>query len=63
MAVVFDVREDEGGWTVFDRRTGKPAENAARTLVGLSRECAERMADCLNDPECEVWRNVSITGP
>jgi hypothetical protein len=63
MAVNFDVRQDDQGWTVYDRRTGDPVLVDGRGLIGLKRECADRVADSLNEPSCEAWRNVSITGP
>ncbi len=63
MAVNFDVRADDSGWTVFDRRTGEPVLVERAPQVGLPRACAEQLADDLNEPRCLVWRNISIIGP
>jgi hypothetical protein len=44
----FDIRPDENGWTVYDRRTGEPAMIEGFASTTLARHDAEEIADPLN---------------
>jgi hypothetical protein len=46
--VRYDVRQDENGWTIYDRQTDRPGSVQGHDTVGLSREDADEIADLLN---------------
>ncbi|HEX8663409.1 MAG TPA: hypothetical protein VF744_05205 [Beijerinckiaceae bacterium] len=46
--VRFDIRPDQDGWTVYDRRTDRPATVEGHETVGLPRDEADDIADLLN---------------
>ena len=46
--VRFDIRPDSDGWTIYDRRTDRPASVEEHQTVGLSRDDADEIADLLN---------------
>jgi hypothetical protein len=48
MIVRYDIRPDADGWTIFDRRTQKPAVIEGFVPVGLPFEDADDLADLLN---------------
>jgi hypothetical protein len=44
----YDVRPDDEGWTIYDRRTDEPALVEDEQIVGLPKRDAEDIADMLN---------------
>ncbi len=44
----YDNREDEDGWTVFDRFTGQPAVIAQVPQTGLDIQYADELAEVLD---------------
>jgi hypothetical protein len=44
----FDVRPDQGGWTIYDRQSGEPASLEWCDSFVLDRENAEKIADLMN---------------
>ena len=48
MIIRYDVRPDDEGWTIYDRRTDEPALVEDEQIVGLPRREAEKIADTLN---------------
>ena len=48
MIIRYDVRPDDEGWTIYDRRTDEPAFVEDEQIVGLPKRDAEEIADMLN---------------
>jgi hypothetical protein len=48
MIIRYDVRPDDEGWTIYDRRTDEPALIEDEQIVGLPKRDAEEIADMLN---------------
>jgi hypothetical protein len=48
MIIRYDVRPDDEGWTIYDRRTDEPAWVEDEQVVGLPKRDAEEIADMLN---------------
>ena len=48
MIIRYDVRPDDEGWTIYDRRTDEPALVEDEQIVGLPKRDAEEIADMLN---------------
>jgi hypothetical protein len=48
MLVRFDIREDQHGWTIYDRLTNEPAVVDGYVSVGLPLYDADEIVDLLN---------------
>ena len=48
MLVRFDIREDQHGWTIYDRLTNEPAVVEGYISVGLPYKDADELVDLLN---------------
>ena len=48
MLVRFDIREDQHGWTIYDRLTNEPAVIEGYVSVGLPLHDADEIVDLLN---------------
>jgi hypothetical protein len=48
MAAPYEIKAEDGGWTIYDTTTGLPAEVNDVVQVGLSLEDADDLADLLN---------------
>ena len=48
MLVRFDIREDQHGWTIYDRLTNEPAVIEGYVSVGLPLNDADEIVDLLN---------------
>jgi hypothetical protein len=61
MAVRYDIRPDQTGWTVHDTVTGDTATISGKHLIGLSLEDADDLADLLGyrDATLEKLRRLT----
>lgn len=59
MAVPYDIRKEEAGWTVFEVETGHPAIVNDYLQVGLSLEDADDLADLLNHLATEAEHAIA----
>ena len=56
MAARYDIKPEDGGWTVYDTTTGLPTAVNDVVQVGLSLEDADDLADLLNHLQLEQAR-------
>ena len=50
MAQRYDIRQDDDGWTVFDRFTGQPVVIDGATQAGMDIQDADELAELLDHP-------------
>ncbi|MBA1139472.1 hypothetical protein [Mesorhizobium neociceri] len=49
MNQLYDLRKEPNGtWTVFDAKTGRPAEMGSRTMIGMTMKDADEIVVFLN---------------
>jgi hypothetical protein len=58
MAVQYDTRRDEHGWTVFDRWTGRAVVLHGAEQAGLAWTAAQDLAKRLNGRHLEGDRSI-----
>lgn len=58
LAIQYDVRRDPGGWTVFDRWTGKVVVVAGAKQAGMALREAEDLIERLNRRRVQGDRSI-----
>ena len=60
-AQIFDMREDDEGWTVFDVATGEPARVKGVPQTGLDMDVADDLVDLLTSVAADQREHPVLT--